>query len=455
MDANINPEVSRKCEISVHPKFETHYLVGASQPMAGQKRSATSVDSDVSKRHRIESANEVAKELYESRDKDGFKSFCDVVFVFGEDRVYAHRIVVAIASPVSAKIFGSGKSEIFERFEVSLPEVKKEVCQAALKHLYTRSIDLVDTDNAEDVLRLSIWYELKHLERDVVKFLVEEVSSIKLLYMADSVGSKSLASKAMEQVQSKFFEQDTKEIAKIKLETIVEIVESDKLQVKTERDVVRALVAWLNVQRASGDSIVQQKQKAITLFGFVRLDCIEVGILRRMMKFELSVSDASDPFKLKVQNRILANSRASRLEPHKRGTITHTIAMNGQDVHIEARKFLRKVIRQFDFPSCTIQARIDIWSFQAVCREVENERQIDFSIGGHVLVKLFTLRTLQFTFSASFGTRRNATLSLIVLVCCTILKSLHEMLIFFASEDVHLRMALVPYSSGTAVVSIH
>lgn len=89
--------------------------------------------------------------------------FSDVAFVVEGEKVYAHKLILAIRSTYFRSILMTGMKESAQS-EITLPEVRRDSFIALLRFLYTADDSIVDEENVVDVLETANYFSAERLK---------------------------------------------------------------------------------------------------------------------------------------------------------------------------------------------------------------------------------------------------------------------------------------------------
>lgn len=134
-------------------------------------------------------------------------TFSDVTLVVENERIHAHRVVLASGSEYFKKMFSSGMKESKQR-EITIPNVSKNAFMLLLEYLYTGEIS--DQATLEDLLNLSQagdMFDLPRLQDLCAEDAKEELTidtAADFLREADMHNCRLLKETSMEYVRQNF-----------------------------------------------------------------------------------------------------------------------------------------------------------------------------------------------------------------------------------------------------------
>lgn len=172
----------------------------------------------------------------------------DIIFLVEGVRFPAHRALIAAASPVIASMLTNGMRETGKN-EVPLKELSASTWSTVLDYIYTADIRISDTDTAIDVLHCARRFQLVELEADMVALLGDTVKAdncCAILRVADTFEIAHLGECANSILKRNFYAVHTKEeFAELALEVLVAIISDANISVRSELDVLVAIINWL------------------------------------------------------------------------------------------------------------------------------------------------------------------------------------------------------------------
>jgi len=189
----------------------------------------------------------------------------DITFVVGDEKIPAHRVLLALRSPVfEAMLYpdpafefkAKGKEALDARpLEIRLPDTKPIVFQALLRCVYTDELD-VDTSNIIDYIAISTKYQVEKMRVACATFMERDISVdnvCDLFEMAPTLlgkpdfGFPFIREHTEEVLRSKGF-------VKLSKGRVRALLSDEKLSAE-ESDLFEALIRWGNeeIKRSGGD----------------------------------------------------------------------------------------------------------------------------------------------------------------------------------------------------------
>ncbi len=171
----------------------------------------------------------------------------DGVFVVENERFPAHSCFMRAVSPVLRTMLTNGMKETNER-EVLLKEVNVKVWKIMLDYIYIAKMEVVDAMEAVQVLECVERFQIEDLQEVIYDHIERELNIIncsEILVMADCPNSTELRAEAMkfivENFHGLFYEEG---FSLLSFELRLEVINCDKLVVRSELDVFIAVVRW-------------------------------------------------------------------------------------------------------------------------------------------------------------------------------------------------------------------
>ncbi|KAI5632038.1 BTB/POZ domain-containing protein [Phthorimaea operculella] len=179
----------------------------------------------------------------------------------------AHRLILAMASPVFAAMFYGRVGDKEEPIHIS--DIDHAVFSSMLDYIYTDEVEITGLEMASELFRAANKYILVHLERKCINYLLENLSPQKACYIYElscMYNEEELKTKCVE-----FFRTNTLDVIKAntfkdaQLETLKTIYSLDTLSIDSELDLFEALVEYTkynkeiqsledNTMQANGES---------------------------------------------------------------------------------------------------------------------------------------------------------------------------------------------------------
>lgn len=172
----------------------------------------------------------------------------DVVFLVDGHRFAAHRAWVSSASAVLEKMLTNGMRES-EQVEVPLRELRSGTWRSTLDYLYFQEVVLSDEEQAVELLECARRFQVDELESTTIEYLASHLDAsncCRMIAYADMLGSSQLMKRAMDTLSEEFLTlSPTNAFSQFNLELMEQVVSNRGLQVRSELDVLRAIIRWL------------------------------------------------------------------------------------------------------------------------------------------------------------------------------------------------------------------
>lgn len=106
----------------------------------------------------------------------------DVVLVVGPVKFYCHRLLLALVSPVFARMFDGAFKEHDEQ-EIVLEGKSSESILELLKYIYPQFHGQITNNNIDDFLQLADEYMIDHLKQPCKEFLLQQLGLFKFVVL--------------------------------------------------------------------------------------------------------------------------------------------------------------------------------------------------------------------------------------------------------------------------------
>ncbi|KAI5635227.1 BTB/POZ domain-containing protein [Phthorimaea operculella] len=168
----------------------------------------------------------------------------------------AHRLILAMASPVFAAMFYGRVGDKEEPIHIS--DIDHAVFSSMLDYIYTDEVKITGLEMASELFRVANKYILVHLERKCINYLFENLSPEKACYVYEfscMYNEEELKKKCV-----KIFQTRTLDVIKAKtfkdaqLETLKTIYSLDTLSINSELDLFEALVEYTKTDTEMSDN---------------------------------------------------------------------------------------------------------------------------------------------------------------------------------------------------------
>ena len=206
----------------------------------------------------------------------------DIVIRVGDEKIKAHKAILASCSPFLRAMFTINMKESQEN-EIELKEVKPEVLGLMVRYMYTGEVE-VTIDNVQDVLAASNMLQLLDLKQACSSFLRHHIDANNCLGIwtfSEMHDCAELMQEAEDYIFRKFPDVcRSEEFQLLSIQEILKIVHSDKLRVKEEKEVLDAVLLWLN------HDIQERHSYTMKLLERVRLHSIPYEYLEERLNNE-------------------------------------------------------------------------------------------------------------------------------------------------------------------------
>ncbi len=171
----------------------------------------------------------------------------DIVFVVENERFPTHRCLMGAASPVLRTMLTNGMKETNER-DVVLKEVNVKAWKIVLDYIYTAEMVVADAKEALQVLECVERFQIENLGGVISDYIERELdltNCSEVLAVADGFNSTKLRAAAMKLIVKNFHQVLYKEgFTLLPFELLLEVINCEKLVVRSELDVFVAVIRW-------------------------------------------------------------------------------------------------------------------------------------------------------------------------------------------------------------------
>lgn len=130
------------------------------------------------------------------------EKYADIIFPFENGKIYAHRAILSLRSPVFNAMFSSNMKESEKVVQTIKPEGSMEIMEEFLRYLYTDKCD-INESNCVELLKVASYYKVDRLI-NMCELLIKENVSIEeaanILFIADRYGANQLKSFILEYI---------------------------------------------------------------------------------------------------------------------------------------------------------------------------------------------------------------------------------------------------------------
>ena len=183
--------------------------------------------------------------------KDTLDQPCDIVLVVKDGEFKAHRQVLSEASPFFEKLLNNDMKESKEGV-VRLEIFTESVMRNTLEFIYTGHVQILDEDDARDLVVIADYLFLQNLKSFAANVLLQKLNAsncISTFRFADGYHCEELVLKTKNFIFSNFttlFAANREDVLKISSKELAMCISSDELRVTAEEDVFNIILAWIN-----------------------------------------------------------------------------------------------------------------------------------------------------------------------------------------------------------------
>ena len=197
------------------------------------------------------SENQFARSFTQLNSLRNCEKLCDVVLVVGEERLPAHRVILASLSAYFYAMFTGEMAESRKR-EIVINGIEPSALKALIDYAYTACIQLTE-DNVQSLLAAASALQFDEVKEAGSQFLLRQLDADNCLGIkrfAEVHGCHHLHSVA-EVYSTQWFTDvyQQEEFLALSLEEVKTFLSNNRLNVATEYEVFEAALAWLNHDR--------------------------------------------------------------------------------------------------------------------------------------------------------------------------------------------------------------
>ena len=198
---------------------------------------------------KVGSTQEISGKVFFS--KDGLDQPCDITLVVRDGEFKAHRKVLSEASPFFEKLLNSDMKECKEGV-VRLEIFTDSLMRSTLEFIYTGNVQILDEDEARDLIMLADYLLLPNLKILAAQVLFKKCNisnCISIFRFADEYHCEELVSKTKTFTLSNFttiFTHNRENVLRMSIKELTMLISRDELHVSTEEDVFNIILAWIH-----------------------------------------------------------------------------------------------------------------------------------------------------------------------------------------------------------------
>lgn len=216
---------------------------------------------------------------------------CDVVLVSGNKRFPCHKVILASASPYFNGMFTRGMLECCRK-EVNIKEIEPDILSIIIDFIYTAEIQITEECVCQ-LMTAATMLQMPHIIEACTTFLeyqLDPSNCIGIGKFAQTFGCLDLQKKAEHYILKHFGDVSMEdEFKEITIEELTCIIGSNKLTVKCETEVYKAVLRWV-----SGD-IEKRKNFLACLLEKVRLCNIPPKFIKEQLDYCEVLKQAPKP----------------------------------------------------------------------------------------------------------------------------------------------------------------
>jgi len=178
---------------------------------------------------------------------------CDVTLKIQARQFHAHKTILASSSPYFEAMFTSCMEES-QMSEVEIKDVSPEAMELLIDFCYTTTIT-IEEDNVQQLLPAACLLQMSQVQQYCCEFLSKQLhpsNCLGIRAFADRHSCNELLNISQTYTAQHFEEvSQSEEYLLLPIEQLVNILSSDELNVKSEEDVFKAAMDWMNYDLAA------------------------------------------------------------------------------------------------------------------------------------------------------------------------------------------------------------
>ena len=195
----------------------------------------------------------------------------DVTLVVRDGELRAHGKVLSEASPFFEKLLNSDMKECKEGV-VRLEIFTDSAMRNTLEFIYTGNVQILDEDDARDLVVIADYLLLKNLKTPATQTLLKELNTsncTSIFHLADEYHCEELLCKTKIFILANFralFSAKREDVLQMSKEELAIFISSDELHVNAEEDVFSIILAWINHDKNNRRSHFPELFRQVRLF---------------------------------------------------------------------------------------------------------------------------------------------------------------------------------------------
>ena len=219
---------------------------------------------------------ELLSKLYQLR-KEGI--LCDVTLRIEGQDFAAHRCVLSAASPYFRALFTSELTAESNSNLLELKELKSTAAAEALRFMYTGEA-LVDSSNAQDLLKAADYLIIEGLKTKVATFLKDTINATNCLLL-EAFGAQLNCellehAAAAYKLQNFFAVTKSEDFKVLNFDKAKDLICRDDIEVSKEEEVYEAVVTWVKHDLPSRECLFPELLKCVRLFSMSKYSLREI-----------------------------------------------------------------------------------------------------------------------------------------------------------------------------------
>ncbi|KAI8515022.1 Kelch repeat and BTB [Branchiostoma belcheri] len=256
------------------------------------------------------------KELSEMHSHE---ELVDVTLLVDEDRFPCHRLLLAAASPYFKAMFcRKGFTETQEDC-VRLQGVSKDAVNLLVRYVYTGQVELSET-NVQELMSAANMFQILDLFQACATYMqskVDKTNCLGVYFFAQAIDHEDLMYAARDVLNINFASVSrTEEFLQLSWQQVVDIISSDKLSVKSEDQLCKAVLQWLHHHQWQGSGEENLDATVWNVLKHVRCKLLSQEYVSDILCKDPVVSKCEEFMKLITDN---TGTCSTKLEAEKEG----------------------------------------------------------------------------------------------------------------------------------------
>ncbi|XP_005992598.1 kelch repeat and BTB domain-containing protein 12 [Latimeria chalumnae] len=218
----------------------------------------------------------------------------DVVLVAEGKKFPCHRLILAAFSPYFKAMFSCGLLECSKQ-EVELHDTTAESLSAILNYMYSSDLHLSNS-TVQGIAMTAFFLQMEDIFLVCQRYMIDHMDASNctgIYYFAKHLGAEELSEEAKKYLYKHFSEVCLhEEVLEIEAHQILDLIQSDDLNVSREESILDLVLRWVNHSRKS------RVQHLLDLLKQVRLVLVSPAFLQEALKRNTILLSSADCHRL-------------------------------------------------------------------------------------------------------------------------------------------------------------